>query len=108
MRPWRFLLGPGLVVRLNALFLGYVMNRSRLVPRVIPAIGLVGALLILASATGTNEAGANTAVDDGRGTVASGLCPAPPARRAEQDARRGYTPLQRRQVLPAPGRALRP
>lgn len=29
------------------------MYRSRLVPRLIPAIGLVGAPLILASATGT-------------------------------------------------------
>jgi Domain of unknown function (DUF4386) len=50
MWPWRFLLGPGLLPRLNALFLGYVMDRSRLVPRLIPAIGLVGAPLILASA----------------------------------------------------------
>ncbi len=53
MRQWRFLLGPGLIPRINALFLGYVRYRSRLVPRLIPAIGLVGAPLILASATGT-------------------------------------------------------
>ena len=53
MRQWTFLLGPGLIPRINALFLGYVMYRSRLVPRLIPAIGLVGAPLILASATGT-------------------------------------------------------
>jgi ABC-type phosphate/phosphonate transport system permease subunit len=53
MRQWTFLLGPGLIPRINAPFLGYVMYRSRLVPRLIPAIGLVGAPLILASATGT-------------------------------------------------------
>ena len=32
---------------------GYVMYRWRLVPRLIPTIGLIGAPLILASATGT-------------------------------------------------------
>jgi hypothetical protein len=53
MRQWTFMLGPGLIPRINALFLGYVMYRSRLVPRLIPAIGLVGASLILASATDT-------------------------------------------------------
>ncbi len=53
LRQWTFLVGPGLVAGINALFLGYVMYRSRLVPRIIPAIGLLGAPLILASATGT-------------------------------------------------------
>lgn len=53
MRQWTFLLGPGLIPGVNALFLGYVMYRSRLVPRVIPTIGLVGAPLILMSATAT-------------------------------------------------------
>jgi hypothetical protein len=53
MRQWTFLLGPGLIPGINALFLGYVMYRARLVPRAIPAIGLIGAPLILASATGT-------------------------------------------------------
>jgi hypothetical protein len=43
MRQWRFLLGPGLIPRINALFLGSS-------PHHIPAIGLVGAPLILASA----------------------------------------------------------
>jgi hypothetical protein len=42
MRQWTFLLGPGLIPGINALFLGYVMYRSRLVPRLIPAIGLAG------------------------------------------------------------------
>jgi hypothetical protein len=53
MRQWTFLLGPGLIPGINALFLGYVLYRARLVPRIIPTIGLVGAPLILASATGT-------------------------------------------------------
>jgi hypothetical protein len=51
LRQWTFLLGPGLIPGINALFLGYVMYRSRLVPRVIPTVGLIGAPLILASAT---------------------------------------------------------
>jgi hypothetical protein len=53
LRQWTFLVGPGLIPGINALFLGYVMYRSRLVPRLIPVIGLIGAPLILASATGT-------------------------------------------------------
>jgi hypothetical protein len=53
MHDWTFLLGPGTIPGINALFLGYVMYRSRLVPRIIPVIGLVGAPLLLAAATGT-------------------------------------------------------
>lgn len=44
--------GPGFVPALNALCFGYVLYRSRLVPRVIPALGLIGAPLLLASVTG--------------------------------------------------------
>lgn len=50
VRDWTFLLGPGLVPALNALLLGTLMYRSRLVPRIIPAMGLVGAPLLLISA----------------------------------------------------------
>lgn len=50
---WTFLLGPGLIPGINALLLGYLMYRSRLVPRVIPVIGLIGAPLLLASAMAT-------------------------------------------------------
>ena len=53
LRQWTFLLGPGTVVGINALFLGYVMYKGRLVPRVIPMLGLIGAPLILTSATVT-------------------------------------------------------
>lgn len=53
VHDWTFLLGPGIIPGINALFLGYVMYRSRLVPRIIPTIGLIGAPLLLASATAT-------------------------------------------------------
>src|SRR6476469_781273 len=49
-RNWTFLLGPDLMAGVNALLLGSLMYRSRLVPRVIPLIGLIGGpLLITAS-----------------------------------------------------------
>jgi len=51
MRQWTFLLGPSVMAGVNGLFLGYVMYRSRLVPRIIPTVGLIGAPLILASST---------------------------------------------------------
>jgi hypothetical protein len=53
MHDWTFRLGPGTIRAVNALFLGYVMYRSRLVPRIIPVIGLAGAPLLLIAATGT-------------------------------------------------------
>jgi hypothetical protein len=53
VRDWTFLLGPGLMPALNALLLGTLMYRSRLVPRIIPAMGLIGAPLLLAAATTT-------------------------------------------------------
>jgi hypothetical protein len=51
VRDETFLLGPGFVPGLNAALLGYVIYRSRLVPRVIPAMGLIGAPLFLISAS---------------------------------------------------------
>ena len=50
VRDVTFLIGPGVVPGLNAVLLGYVLYRSRLVPRLIPAMGLLGAPLFLASA----------------------------------------------------------
>jgi hypothetical protein len=44
---WTFLLGQTLMPGFNALLLGTLMYRSRLVPRVIPAIGLIGAPLLI-------------------------------------------------------------
>jgi hypothetical protein len=45
---WTFLLGPNVMAGLNALLLGTLMYKSGLVPRVIPAMGLIGAPLLLA------------------------------------------------------------
>lgn len=45
-----FLLGPGLIPAVNAVLLGTVLYRTGLVPRVIPAIGILGAPLLVASA----------------------------------------------------------
>lgn len=46
---WTFLLSQSLMPVVNALCLGYVLYRSRLVPRILPTVGLVGAPLLLAS-----------------------------------------------------------
>ncbi|MFI7706033.1 DUF4386 domain-containing protein [Nonomuraea sp. NPDC049480] len=48
---WTFLLGPGFIPAVNALLLGSLLYRARLVPRVIPVMGLIGAPLLLLSAT---------------------------------------------------------
>lgn len=53
IHDWTFLIGPGVMAGLNALLIGSVMYRSRLLPRWIPTLGLVGAPLILASCTAT-------------------------------------------------------
>lgn len=44
-----FLLGPGLMPAVNALCFATILYRSRLVPRIIPAIGLVGAVVLATS-----------------------------------------------------------
>jgi hypothetical protein len=46
---WTFLLSQSLMPVINALLLGSLMYRSRLVPRVIPVMGLIGAPILLAS-----------------------------------------------------------
>lgn len=51
VRDWTFVLGPILMSGVNALLLGSLMYRSGLVPRIIPLVGLIGAPLILISAT---------------------------------------------------------
>ena len=50
---WSFLLGQSLMPAVNALLLGSLLYRSRLVPRVLPVLGLIGAPLLLASAMAT-------------------------------------------------------
>ena len=42
-RDWTFLFGPGFMASVNAVLFGTLLYRSRLVPRIIPMIGLVGA-----------------------------------------------------------------
>jgi hypothetical protein len=48
-----FLLGPGLMPAVNALCFATILFRARLVPRVIPTIGLVGAVLLALSFVAT-------------------------------------------------------
>jgi hypothetical protein len=50
---WTFLLSQSLMPVINALLLGSLMYRSRLVPRVIPMMGLIGAPILLASVIAT-------------------------------------------------------
>jgi hypothetical protein len=52
VRDWTFVLGPIVMASLNAMLLGTLMYRSRLVPRVIPTLGLIGGPLLLTSAVG--------------------------------------------------------
>lgn len=47
-----FLLGQTLMPAMNGLLLGYLMYRSGLVPRLIPAMGLVGGFLMASSVIG--------------------------------------------------------
>ena len=44
---WTFLLSQSLMPGINALLLGSLLYRSRLVPRVIPVIGLIGAPVLI-------------------------------------------------------------
>ncbi|MBT2548894.1 DUF4386 domain-containing protein [Arthrobacter sp. ISL-65] len=53
MYDWTFLLGQTLMPAVNALLLGSLLYRSRLVPRILPLLGLIGAPLLLASTTAT-------------------------------------------------------
>ena len=50
---WAFTLGQSLMPGVNALLLGTLMYRSRLVPRVLPLIGLIGAPLHIAAVVAT-------------------------------------------------------
>jgi Domain of unknown function (DUF4386) len=50
LHGWTFVLGPGFMVGVgNGLILGYLMYRSRLVPRGMAVLGLIGGPLIIAS-----------------------------------------------------------
>jgi hypothetical protein len=53
VRNWTFRLGPSLAPALNAALLGALLYRARLVPRLIPTVGLIGAPLLLTSTLAT-------------------------------------------------------
>jgi hypothetical protein len=54
IKDWTFLLGPGFIVGWgNGLILGYLMYSSRLVPRPMAWLGLIGGPLIILSGIGT-------------------------------------------------------
>jgi hypothetical protein len=50
---WTFLLSQSLMPGINALLLGSLLYRSRLVPRIIPALGLIGAPLLICTVIAT-------------------------------------------------------
>ena len=72
VRNWTFVLGPGFIVGVgNGLILGYLMYQSRLVPRGMAMLGLVGGPLICLS-------GVAVVMDIiGRGSVAQGIATVP-------------------------------
>jgi len=53
VRDWTFLFGPGFMASINAVLLGTLMYKSRLVPRIIPTLGLIGAPLLIAANAAT-------------------------------------------------------
>jgi Domain of unknown function (DUF4386) len=53
VRDYTFQFGPNLCACMNALLFGTLLYRSRLVPRFIPAIGLIGAPLLFGATVAT-------------------------------------------------------
>jgi hypothetical protein len=53
LHDWTFVLGQSLIPAVNALLLGYLLYQSRLVPRILPVIGFIGAPLLVASSIAT-------------------------------------------------------
>src|ERR671914_791613 len=52
VRDWAIVIGPGMAA-FNALMFGTLLYRARLVPRAIPALGIVGAPLMISWVIGT-------------------------------------------------------
>jgi hypothetical protein len=52
VRDWAIVIGPGMAA-FNALMFGTLLYRARLVPRAIPALGIIGAPLLIAFVVGT-------------------------------------------------------
>jgi hypothetical protein len=53
LHDWTFILGQSLIPAVNAVLLGYLLYRSRLVPRILPLLGFIGAPLLVASSIAT-------------------------------------------------------
>jgi hypothetical protein len=53
LHDWTFTLSQSLIPALNALLLGSLLYQSRLVPRVLPVLGFVGAALLVTSTMAT-------------------------------------------------------
>jgi hypothetical protein len=53
VHDWTFLVGPGLAPAINAMCLATVLYRARLVPRIIPLLGMIGAPMLAASSIAT-------------------------------------------------------
>jgi hypothetical protein len=53
MHDWTFVLGQSLFPAVSALLLGSLLYQSRLVPRILPVIGFIGAPLLVASSVAT-------------------------------------------------------
>jgi hypothetical protein len=53
LHTWTTLLGQGMLPAFNALLIGSLMYQSRLLPRVLPVLGFIGAPLLLAGVVGT-------------------------------------------------------
>jgi hypothetical protein len=52
LHTWTTLFGQGFLPAINALLLGTLMYKSRLVPRILPVLGFIGAPLLVASVAG--------------------------------------------------------
>jgi hypothetical protein len=50
---WTFLFGQGFLPAMNALLLGSLLYQSRLVPRVLPLLGFIGAAMLITAWTAT-------------------------------------------------------
>ncbi len=53
MHDWTFVLGQSLFPAVSAILLGTLLYQSRLVPRILPVIGFIGAPLLVASSVAT-------------------------------------------------------
>jgi hypothetical protein len=53
VRDYTFQFGPNIAAALNAVMIGTILYRSRLVPRIIPTMGLLAVLPLLAAAVAT-------------------------------------------------------